>query len=139
MKRIHLCGGRRRRARGRGRRADGPEPKVVAAVNGEKITLEEFDAAWNALPPDMRSNYERSGGRITYLETYIGRKLIVQEAIKNNLAGAPGRDGQLRRAREEVLFDSYIRKHDHAEDRARRGSARATTRGTRASSSSRSE
>lgn len=86
------------------------EPKVVAAVNGEKITLEEFDKAWNALPADMRSNYERSGGKITYLETYIGRKLIVQEAVKNNLAEAPDVMAELRRARDEVLFDAYIRK-----------------------------
>lgn len=86
------------------------DSKIVASVNGEKITLAEFDAAWNALTPDVQANYERSGGRITYLETYIRRKLVVQEAIKNNLPDQPDVAAQLRRAREEVLFDSYVRK-----------------------------
>jgi peptidyl-prolyl cis-trans isomerase C len=87
-----------------------PGPKVVAVVNGETITLEEFNAAWNALTPEMRNNYERSGGKITYLETYIGRKLIIQEAIKNNLSNDPEVAAQLKRARDGVLFDSYIQK-----------------------------
>ena len=87
-----------------------PETTIVATVNGEKITLVEFDAAWNALSPEVQANYERSGGRITYLETYIKRKLVVQEAIKNNLSDQPDVAAQLRRAREEVLFDSYVKK-----------------------------
>ncbi|HEU5162588.1 MAG TPA: peptidylprolyl isomerase [Thermoanaerobaculia bacterium] len=87
-----------------------PDANVVATVNGEKITRAEFDAAWNALSPDVQANYERSGGRITYLETYIRRKLIVQEAIKNNLTDQADVAAQLRRAREEVLFDAYVRK-----------------------------
>ncbi len=87
-----------------------PETTIVATVNGEKITLAEFDAAWNALSPEVQANYERSGGRITYLETYIKRKLVVQEAIKNNLPDLPDVAAQLRRAREEVLFDTYVKK-----------------------------
>lgn len=86
-----------------------PETTIVATVNGEKITLAEFDAAWDALSPEVQANYERSGGRITYLETYIKRKLIVQEAIKNNLTDRPEVAAHLKRAREEVLFDEYVR------------------------------
>jgi peptidyl-prolyl cis-trans isomerase C len=83
---------------------------VVATVNGEKITRAEFDTAWDALTPEMQKNYERSGGKITYLETYIGRKLIVQEAVKNNLSEAPDVVAELRRMRDAVLFDAYISK-----------------------------
>lgn len=82
---------------------------VVATVNGEKITRAEFDAAWNALSPEVQANYERSGGPITFLETYIKRKLIVQEALKNNLPDRPDVAAHLKRAREEVLFDEYVR------------------------------
>jgi peptidyl-prolyl cis-trans isomerase C len=87
-----------------------PEPRIVATVNGERITLAEFDAAWNALSGEVQANYERSGGRITYLETYIRRKLVVQEAIKDNLTDHADVAAQLRRARDEVLFDAYVRK-----------------------------
>lgn len=87
-----------------------PEASIVATVNGETISLAEFDAAWSSLTPEVRANYERSGGKITYLETYIRRKLIVQEAIKNNLTDHADVLAQLRRAREEVLFDAYVRK-----------------------------
>lgn len=86
-----------------------PDAKIVARVNGEQITLAEFEAAWNALSADVQATYERSGGKITYLETYIRRKLVVQEAIKNNIADQPDVIAQLRRAREEVLFDAYVR------------------------------
>lgn len=87
-----------------------PDARIVATVNGDQITLAEFEAAWNALSPEVQSNYERSGGKITYLETYIRRKLVVQEAIKSNLTDQPDVIAQLRRAREEVLFDAYVRK-----------------------------
>lgn len=85
-----------------------PSEKIVATVNGERITLAEFDAAWSALTPEVQATYERSGGRITYLESYIRRKLVVQEAIKNNLAEQPDVIAALQRARADVLFDAYI-------------------------------
>jgi parvulin-like peptidyl-prolyl isomerase len=85
-----------------------PETTVVATVNGERITLAEFDAAWSALGPEVQATYERSGGRITYLEAYIRRKLVVQEAIKNNLTDDPGVIAALQRARADVLFDAYV-------------------------------
>jgi peptidyl-prolyl cis-trans isomerase C len=82
---------------------------VVATVNGETITRAEFESAWSALPADVQQTYERSGGKLTYLETYIRRKLVVQEALKNNLTDLPDVAAQIKRAREEVLFDAYVR------------------------------
>lgn len=85
-----------------------PEPKVAATVNGEKITIEELTAAWDALPEDVRVNYDRNGGKIAYLDTFIRRKLIVQEALKNNLPANPSIAAEIRRSREEILFDGYV-------------------------------
>ncbi|HUP65724.1 MAG TPA: peptidylprolyl isomerase [Thermoanaerobaculia bacterium] len=87
-----------------------PEQKVAVTVNGENVSVAELDAAWGRLAPEMRKDYEKIGGKLAYLESLIGRKLLVQEAIKNNLAQDPGVAANLRAAREEVLFESYVAK-----------------------------
>lgn len=85
------------------------EAPLAAILNGEKITVAELEAAWDALPSELRESYDRSGGKLGYLETYLRRKLIVQEAIKNNLQNEPSVAAELRRMRDEVLFDRYVR------------------------------
>ena len=86
------------------------EQKVAVTVNGENVTVTELDAAWGRLTPEMRKDYEKIGGKLAYLESLIGRKLLVQEAIKSNLAQDPEVAAKLRAAREEVLFESYVAK-----------------------------
>lgn len=85
------------------------DERLAATLNGEKITVAELEAAWDALPSDLKESYDRSGGKLGYLETYLRRKLIVQEALKNNLHNDPGVAAELRRVRDEVLFDRYVR------------------------------
>ncbi|MFN2239344.1 MAG: hypothetical protein ABR524_08125, partial [Thermoanaerobaculia bacterium] len=57
------------------------EQPLAATVNGEQITMAELDAAWERLPIEVREGYERNGGKLIYVDSYVRRKLIVQEAI----------------------------------------------------------
>lgn len=85
------------------------DDRLAATLNGERITMAELDAAWDALSDDLREIYDRSGGKLVYLETYLRRKLIVQEAFKSNLQNEPSVAAELRRMRDEILFDRYVR------------------------------
>jgi len=84
------------------------EQPLAATVNGEKITMAELDAAWEKLPAEVREGYERNGGKLMYVDSYVRRKLIVQEAIKRDLARIPEVQARLQLARDEVLFEQYV-------------------------------
>lgn len=84
------------------------EQPLAATVNGEKITMAELDAAWEKLPIEVREGYERNGGKLMYVDSYVRRKLIVQEAIKQNLLRDPEVQARLQLARDEVLFEQYV-------------------------------
>lgn len=85
------------------------EPKVIANINGEILTAPQFDQLWSALSPEMRKNYEESGGKITFLDNYIRKRLVVQEAIKSGLHERDDVRFEIQAARESLLFDRYVR------------------------------
>jgi len=88
-------------------KADGE--KIVAIINGEKLTVEKFDALWDALGPEMQKNYEMSGGgKLGFLDNYIERRLIVQQAIKENFDKKKSVAYQLESSRDATLFNLYV-------------------------------
>ncbi|MHB0968280.1 MAG: peptidylprolyl isomerase [Thermoanaerobaculia bacterium] len=84
-------------------------PKIVANINGEVLTVEELDKHWARLSPEMRANYERAGGKAQFLETYIRKRLLIQEAIKQRYDKSAEGAFDVAAARDAALFDSYIR------------------------------
>lgn len=86
-----------------------PQPKIAATVNGETITVEELNKQYARLSPQMREQYERNGGKSQFLDWYINKRLVVQEAIKSNYDKTPEGAFDVAAARESALFDSYIR------------------------------
>lgn len=85
------------------------QPKLAAMINGEAVTVEELDGLYARLSPQMRAEYEKSGGRTQFLDTYIRKRLLVQEALKQNFDKQPATQFELQAARESVLFDLYVR------------------------------
>ena len=59
---------------------------VLAEVNGEKVTLKEFNKELNNLPPQQKSIYEND--KIGFLEELITRKILLQEAKRKNIGGS---------------------------------------------------
>lgn len=87
-----------------------PKPQDVAAtVNGEVITMAQLDSLFAGLSPQMRDNYNRSGGKLAFLQNYIERRLVVQEALKADLDKRPHVRDAILAARDNVLFDRYVR------------------------------
>lgn len=91
-----------------------PAPKaaqeVVATVNGEVITKEKLDFLWQRAGAQMRAQYEQSGGgKAGFLDNYINKRLMLQEAIKRGFDKRPSIQAEIEASRESALFDRYVR------------------------------
>jgi len=83
--------------------------RAVAVVNGETITVEKLDRMYNNLSTQMRTNYDANGGRGAFLENYIRKRLIVQEAFKSGFSQKPEIVAAVDYAKESTVFDRYVR------------------------------
>ena len=84
--------------------------KVVATVNGEAITAEELDRLWNRMSAKLRAQYDKEGnGKLRFLENYVGKRLLLQKALKTEFQKTPAVQAELEAARESALFDIYVR------------------------------
>jgi peptidyl-prolyl cis-trans isomerase C len=82
---------------------------VVARINGETITQSRLDQMYAALPVQMRASYDQAGGKPKFLEVYLSKRLLIQEAVKNGFDKRPEVQQALDSAKESALFDRYVR------------------------------
>lgn len=83
--------------------------RPVAVINGETITVEKLNRMYANLNTQMRTNYDQNGGKGAFLENYIRKRLMLQEAFKNGFDKKPEVVATLETARESALFDRYVR------------------------------
>jgi peptidyl-prolyl cis-trans isomerase C len=83
--------------------------KAVAVVNGETITVEKLNRMYNNLNAQMRKQYDDNGGKGAFLENYIRKRLLIQEAYKSGFDKRPEVVAAVESARESTLFDRYVR------------------------------
>lgn len=88
--------------------AQQPDP-VVATINGEVLYKSDLEKLWLNMSPQMRKQYELSGGKIAFLDNYITKRLILQEALKDDFHLREDVRFQLEQARDQALFDAYVR------------------------------
>lgn len=87
------------------------DERIVAVINGEKLTAEKFEHLWEAIGPEMQKNYELTGGgKIGFLDNYIERRLILQEALKENFDKRDDVAFDLENARDTAMFNLYVSK-----------------------------
>ncbi|HKO56005.1 MAG TPA: peptidyl-prolyl cis-trans isomerase [Thermoanaerobaculia bacterium] len=86
-----------------------PAKKPVAVINGETVTQEQLDRMYDNLGARMKANYQKSGGKGAFLENYIAKRLVIQEALKAGFDRKPEIQAELQAAREAALFDRYVR------------------------------
>jgi parvulin-like peptidyl-prolyl isomerase len=87
----------------------GDAQKIVAVINGETITKAKLDALYERLGAQLRAQYEQGGGKKAFLDNYIGKRLLLQEAIKTGFDKKPNVQLELDAAKESALFDLYVR------------------------------
>jgi peptidyl-prolyl cis-trans isomerase C len=85
------------------------QARTAALVNGEVITAEALDTMYNNLTPQMRAQYDQSGGKKAFLDNYVAKRLLIQEAMKSGFDQRPDVKIALEAAKESALFDRYVR------------------------------
>jgi peptidyl-prolyl cis-trans isomerase C len=83
--------------------------RPVAVINGETITVEKLNRMYANLNTQMRTNYDANGGKGAFLENYIRKRLMLQEAFKSGFDKKPEVAAAVESARESALFDRYVR------------------------------
>jgi peptidyl-prolyl cis-trans isomerase C len=83
--------------------------RPVAVINGETITVQKLDRMYANLNTQMRTNYDANGGKGAFLENYIRKRLLLQEAFKTGFDRKPEVAAAADSARESALFDRYVR------------------------------
>lgn len=86
-----------------------PAKVIVAKVNGQTISRARLDMLWNGIPEEIRAQYTTSGGgKRGFLNNYIMKRLIVQEAVELGFAKGKVPD-EMAPEKEAALFDLYVR------------------------------
>ncbi len=85
------------------------QQKIVAVINGEVITRAKLDSLYNGMGAQMRAQYEKSGGKLAFLDNYVAKRLLLQEALKSGFDKRPDVQAAVEAARESALFDQYIK------------------------------
>ena len=75
--------------------------KAVATINGEVITAARLDQLWSRVPAQTKNQYKANN--------YIGKRLLVQEALKHGFDKRPEVQSDIEAAKESTLFDRYVR------------------------------
>jgi peptidyl-prolyl cis-trans isomerase C len=83
--------------------------KPVATINGETITKAKLDQMYTNMNGQMRAQYEGSGGKAAFLENYIAKRLLIQEAMKTGFDQKPETVAAIEMAKESALFDRFVR------------------------------
>lgn len=83
--------------------------KPVAVINGEVITAEQLDRLYDRIGAQMREQYAKNGGKPAFLENYIRKLLVIQEAQKSGFEKRPDVQADLQAAKDSALFDRYVR------------------------------
>lgn len=83
--------------------------KIVASINSETLTLARLTELYNTLPLQTREQYEKSGGKAAYLDNYLRKRLVVQEAMKQGFDKKPEVLAAMDAARDSALFERYVR------------------------------
>jgi peptidyl-prolyl cis-trans isomerase C len=90
-------------------KAEAPPQKIVANINGESITAEKLDQLYSLLSAKGRDQYNKNGGKSAFLDNYVGKRLLVQEAIKRGFDKRADVQADMDASKESTLFDRYVR------------------------------
>lgn len=82
------------------------DKNILATVNGQDITLAEFELYWDAIPEQYKMQLTKED----LLEQIILQTLLIQKADEINLREDPQVAFQIKNATEQILIQSLIEK-----------------------------
>ncbi len=84
--------------------------KVLATIDGEKITLEEFNKELDRIPANMKMLVLTQSGKQSFLDRYIVKRLLLEEAKKENIEKDKDFQERANDIREQLLIESLLKK-----------------------------
>jgi peptidyl-prolyl cis-trans isomerase C len=92
---------------GCGKKQDG---KVLATIDGEKITLEEFNKELDRIPANMKMLVLTQSGKQSFLDRYVVKRLLLEEAKKESIEKDKEFQERANDIREQLLIESLLKK-----------------------------
>jgi peptidyl-prolyl cis-trans isomerase C len=90
-----------------GKKDDG---KAIATLDGEKITLQEFNAELDKIPVNMKMLVASQSGKKDFLNRLIERKILLREAKKEKIDKEKEFQDRLAEIREQLEMQSLLKK-----------------------------
>ncbi|MCX7965935.1 MAG: peptidyl-prolyl cis-trans isomerase [Syntrophorhabdaceae bacterium] len=84
--------------------------KVLATIDDEKITINEFNKELDKIPINMKMMVATQTGKKNYLEKIIMKKLLLKEAKKENIEKEADFQERLKEIKEQLLIESLLKK-----------------------------
>jgi peptidyl-prolyl cis-trans isomerase C len=83
---------------------------VLATIDGESITLDEFNHELDRIPMNMKMLVAGQDGKKTYLDRLIVKRLILKEAKKEKIEGEKDFQERLSEIKDQLLIESILKK-----------------------------
>lgn len=93
------------------------DAKVIATVNGAKITSEDFDREVKALPEYIRAMADTPQGKKEMIDTLVMRELILQQAAKDGVDKGKDVEEKLAELKKRIIVDTYLKKKVETESK----------------------
>jgi peptidyl-prolyl cis-trans isomerase C len=93
------------------------DAKVIATVNGSKITSDDFDREVKALPEYIRAMANTPQGKKEMVDTLVMRELILQQAAKDGVDKSKEVEEKLAELKKRIIVDTYLKKKVETESK----------------------
>jgi len=80
------------------------------SIDGDAITLEEFNKDLDKIPMNMKMLVATQSGKKTYLDRLIMKKLLLREAAKSKIEDEKDFQNRLSDIKEQLLIESLLKK-----------------------------
>jgi peptidyl-prolyl cis-trans isomerase C len=84
--------------------------KTLAEVNGTKITVKDFNAEVENLPPYIRPMAQTPEGKKELLESMVVRELVLEQAKKDGIDKSKEVVNRLEDLKKRVVVEAFVRK-----------------------------
>jgi parvulin-like peptidyl-prolyl isomerase len=91
------------------------EGTTVATIDGEKVTLQEFNAELDKIPMNMKMMVASQSGKRDFLDRLVVKKLLIKEAKKDKIEKEKEFQDRMNDIREQLIIESLLKKKVTAE------------------------
>jgi peptidyl-prolyl cis-trans isomerase C len=84
--------------------------KVLATIDGDKVTLQEFNKELDKIPMNMKMLVASETGKKNYLDRLIIKKLLLQEAAKAKIESEKEFQDRVSDIKEQLLIETLLKK-----------------------------